>query len=104
MKERIYANREEQRRIVITSIYYQSAEEFNRNVIAPLLNLTTEGAANLLSSMADDGLLQKRQVKQGAKTFIGYCKPVTKIARMKWRNNTNEQLRLVNTNFGACGR
>lgn len=85
-------SRDEQRRIVINSLHYQCGLEFNRNVIAPILGLTAEGAASMLSSMANDGLLSKRHVKQGNKQFIQYCKPVSRLARVKWRKFTDKQL------------
>jgi len=82
-------SREQQRAIVLNSPHFVSGDEFNRNVIAPLLGLTYEGTANLLSAMAHDGFLSQRKLKQG---YIAYSKPASKFARMKIRQNSNEAL------------
>jgi len=85
-------SRAEQRDIILTSSYYQSGEEFTRIVIAPLIGLTMEGAAGVLTAMHNDGLLGRRQSKIGCKTYITYCKPVTKLLRRRWRTETDGRI------------
>jgi len=94
MKKREFPGRDEQRQIVLKSEYYLRGDEFNRNVIAPLLGLTTEGAAHLLASMSNDGLLRRRFRKAGNKQFIMYCRPLSKALRMPWRRKKNSEIGL----------
>jgi len=55
--------REEQRAIILSSVHYSSGDEFNRSDIAPLVGMASENCAFLLASMADDGLLRRREMR-----------------------------------------
>jgi hypothetical protein len=97
--------RDEQRAIILSSVHYSSGDEFNRSDIAPLVGMASENCAFLLASMASDGLLRKRLVKQGNKQFICYARPMTNLARKKWRKHSNWELNIAIANLlGACGR
>jgi len=90
-------NREEQRKIILSSYEYLSGSSFTRIDGARLLGLTNEGASHMLSTMAEEGLLVRRMVQQrGAKHngAIHYSKPPTKIARTPWRKLSNRSLGL----------
>ncbi len=85
-------SRNQQRQIILDSQFCQSGDEFNRSHIAVLLHSSNEQAASLLSAMADDGVLNKRMTKQGAKTFIFYSKRSKPLLRRPWRSHTDEEL------------
>ena len=90
------ASREEQRRLILTSAAYLAGDSFTRIEAAKLIGLSLESGANLLTGMANDGLLTKRLVqgRQGSKAVgtVHYSRPPSKLARVAWRRVSNEAI------------